>query len=152
MLQLRRQGRVKGEREVKVSVVKTIAPVKGGFDLGLTIKSEGDLDLLLGVELNLKFEVPTLVFDGGKINISHSEYLLKGRNRLEIADEILGVIVSIEGSHFEDIYLYPILTISQSEKGFDLVYQGSSIFLLAMLMGKNYRDLIRVRFKGGKNA
>ena len=152
VLQLRCQGRLKGEREVKVRVVKTIAPVKGGFDLGLTIKSEEDLDHLLGVELNLKFEVPTLVFDGSNVNISHSEYLLKERSHLEIADEILRVIVSIEGSHFKDIYLYPILTISQSEKGFDLVYQGSSIFLLAKLMGKNYRDLIRVRFKGGKNA
>ncbi|MDI6851890.1 MAG: DUF1926 domain-containing protein [bacterium] len=151
-IRLTRQGRVKGEREVNVIAVKYIKPVKGGVDLALAIKGEEELNHTVAIELNLKFEVPMLLLEDRGEKISHSDYVLKGRNYIEIADEILKVILSIESSKCDDIYLYPILTISQSEKGFDLVYQGTSIFLFAKLKGKNYRDTIRIRFKGGRNA
>lgn len=151
-IRLTRQGRVKGEREVNVIAVKYIKPVKGGVDLALAIKGEEELNHTVAIELNLKFEVPMLLLEDRGEKISHSDYVLKGRNYIEIADEILKVILSIESSKCDDIYLYPILTISHSEKGFDLVYQGTSIFLFAKLKGKNYRDTIRIRFKGGRNA
>ena len=151
-IRLSRKGRVRGEREVNVRVMKSIEPVRGGVDLGLSIKGEEELNHAVAVELNLKFEVPVLLLGERKEDISHRDYILKGSNYVEIADEILKVIVSIESSNCEDIYLYPILTISQSEKGFDLVYQGTSIFLFAKLKGRNYKDVVRIRFKGGKNA
>ena len=52
---------------------------------------------------------------------------LYSQNKLGLVDEWLGVEVLLDWNIPGDIFVFPIHTVSQSEAGYELVYQNSSI-------------------------
>jgi alpha-amylase len=48
-------------------------------------------------------------------------------NRLEITDRRLNFMVTLEWNETDDCFIVPVKTVSQSESGYELIYQGSSI-------------------------
>jgi alpha-amylase/alpha-mannosidase (GH57 family) len=151
-LKLYRRGRVSGEKQVDVEVYKILSLNGSSLEVEWGVNAGEDLNILLALELNLKFEVPRLNLNGEPKAMERMDFWLKETNEVLIFDEILGTKLVLKTGKASDFYIYPILTVSQSERGFDLVYQGSSIFILKKLSGKHYNDLIKIEIQGGKNA
>jgi alpha-amylase len=47
-----------------------------------------------------------------------------------LTDEWLGLEVAFEFSPAADVWVFPIQTVSQSESGFELTYQGSCVCIV----------------------
>ncbi len=148
-LKLMRDGYVHLERPVETKVSKLIKLGKNSLDFVTQVNTKERIDCLIAMEFNIKFEVPEIVDSGERKQIHHMDYLYRDSRVLEIIDEILGLRFRIESSLTGDIYVYPILTISQSERGFDLVYQGSSIFVILPFDAKKFNNRIKMEFIGG---
>lgn len=146
-------GNVRGYGETSfVRLFKHIS-LKGnniGIDWGF--RSGKPLNHVAALELNLKFEAPRLNLNGNILDMSFNDLYLESAESLKIFDEVLKVTFSLDVDGPCNLYIYPILTISQSERGFDLVYQGNSIFLMNRVSDTNFRQKVKLMFKGGKNA
>ncbi|MCX6561733.1 MAG: DUF1926 domain-containing protein [Candidatus Aminicenantes bacterium] len=105
---LSRKGVVwSGERQVPISVQKEIRPEDSGFHFLCTITNldDRDADLLFGSEWNF-YQIPEeFAFDEGGASLAG------GRLRF-----------SFEPAR--DMWCFPLQTLSQSEKGYDIIHQG----------------------------
>ncbi len=52
------------------------------------------------------------------------------KKKVSLIDEGIGLVVSLEWDRTADIWLMPLMTVSQSESGFEKVYQGSTVLPL----------------------
>ena len=145
---LRRRGRVRSaDRPVPVEATKTIW-LSGGrtdprLDLEVVIAHRGDptdepLDALMALEWS------TMLLGGGHNPAAWHD--LDGRriahdasataiatSRLIAGNDQLGVMVETTTDRPVDGWIAPIETVSNSEGGFELVYQGSTTWLVAPL-------------------
>lgn len=58
-----------------------------------------------------------------------AECCFPSQGRVSLVDEAIGVMVTLEASSAADVWVCPVETISQSESGFDKVYQCSTVLL-----------------------
>lgn len=115
------------QAKLKFDVAKAI--VSGSYRL--TVPSESALNLRLAVEFNINFHAPDAhdryyLIDGQRFPLK-TQYAGRDRNQITMVDEWQGVRVELVSTFEADWWCYPIYTVSQSEDGFERVYQGSAI-------------------------
>ena len=99
-------------------------------DLMLRRTAAGSASVYVGIEAVLNFLAPT----------SHDRYFESGGERqplrwsavapgsnLRVVDEWQGVSVTLTAPHAQEFWITPIETVSESEEGFERIYQGSQI-------------------------
>ncbi|HHT9138130.1 MAG TPA: alpha-amylase/4-alpha-glucanotransferase domain-containing protein, partial [Candidatus Wunengus sp. YC60] len=80
---------------------------------------------------------------------------LNSQNKLGLVDEWLGVEVLLDWNISGDVIVFPIYTVSQSESGYELVYQNSSIiprWSLTIKPEDKWRVVINKSLKSFKTA
>ena len=111
----------------------------GGSEKGFTVACQVDLTRLgsatpaqftVGLELVLNLLAPNVPdryfeFSGGRKPLEWSG-VVEG-SHLRLADEWQDVAVEIEAQGASQLWVAPIETVSESEEGFERVYQGSQI-------------------------
>ena len=157
---LRRSGHVRsGGGSVPIEATKTIAIGGGRLDPSLTVELEivhrGDadsppIDALLGIEWSTMLlgggHNPAAWHDVGGRRIAHDETARAADVRdLAAGNDQLGVTVATTTDRAVEAWIAPIETVSNSEAGFELVYQGSATLLLEPLrLAPGQRQTIRI--------
>ena len=137
-LSFTRTGSVTGQ-PVKVEKVVTVAAGEAGFEAAYTLTNEGpdELNATFGTEFNLSL----LAADSPDRYFEIKGHVLKSRNFassgelnnvsvVRMVDEWLGYSLSLDFSEVAVLWRFPVDTVSQSEAGFERVYQGSSVMPL----------------------
>ncbi|MEO0241966.1 MAG: alpha-amylase/4-alpha-glucanotransferase domain-containing protein [candidate division WOR-3 bacterium] len=151
-VKLVKKGIVQVGDKIGVEVIKVVRLKGSTIELEWQVHSEKPLNCLMAMELNLKFEVPVLHLNGELVQVAERDVMVEGKDSLLFEDQILKAQLELKTSHTHDFYVYPILTVSQSERGFDLVYQGNSIFVITKPEKRDCREKMKIVLKGGKNA
>ncbi|NOZ23451.1 MAG: DUF1926 domain-containing protein [Planctomycetes bacterium] len=140
----------------KVEVAKTVrvTNAKAGMDViyGIRNTDTEPMTTIFGVEFNLAMlssdesqRAYHLGEGAGPIPLTAQDAFHNIRS-LAVRDRQLGVDVAYEFSVSCEVWVYPIQTVSQSESGFELVYQGSCIiprWPIAIDPGKSWAVTIR---------
>ncbi len=132
---MKRIGQADGRR---VQVTKTVAlgtDASGVLEIAYELSElpPGET-VLFGVEFNiagLAGDADDRYFygaDGVQLGRLNSVLNVPSTCRLGLTDEWLGVDVTLDFSQEADVWTFPIQTISNSEAGFELVYQSSVVF------------------------
>ena len=95
---------------------------KNPLDNDIRIGTELNLTLLTGHDQSRYYLMP----DGKKELMDHSGNL-ESVNRISLVDEYFKLRLDIGIDCKTELWRYPVYTVSQSESGFDLLYQGSCI-------------------------
>ncbi|PYU28170.1 MAG: hypothetical protein DMG31_20760, partial [Acidobacteria bacterium] len=110
------------------------------------------LNFLAPREQNRYFEIPSGRHPlGWSAAVSGPEI----RSRLRVVDEWQNVAATIEAPFAKELWITPIETISESEEGFERVYQGSQILAvwpLELAAGKPWTGEISLRVKAARAA
>jgi 4-alpha-glucanotransferase len=174
---LRRAGTIRvGAASVPIEATKTIALGGGRTDPRLNveveIKHRGDtdaprIDALVAVEWSTMLlgggHNPAAWHDVDGRRIAHdASAATADSTRLLAGNDQLGIVVETTTDRPVDAWIAPIETVSNSEAGFELVYQGSSTVLVVPLrLGPGERSHLRIshnvtvrdeRFGGGTSA
>ena len=112
-----RDGGLYDDKKYSSTLIKQYTPEDNGFLFDIKFDTTMNRDLIYILELNLHFA------DYDEVDIS------KDKNILKIVDKFTKKIISIYINSDFELYTYPLDTISQSEKGFDLTTQAISIGL-----------------------
>jgi hypothetical protein len=99
-------------------------------DATLRRAAPGSASLYVGIEAVLNFLAPSaqdryFEFAGERQPLRWSA-VAPGSN-LRVVDEWQGVSVTLTAPHAQEIWITPIETVSESEEGFERIYQGSQI-------------------------
>ncbi len=123
-----REGGIYLPQKYKAGLKKSYRPKKSGFDFTLNFNTEIERFFNYVLELNLHFaEYSNLLINdctlgrGGKIE--HTKEIV-------MIDTYLQKKITICLSEHVDLLFYPLETLSQSEKGFDLTIQAVSLALV----------------------
>ena len=171
---LRRAGHVRMPAgSAPIQATKTIAIGGGRLDPSLLVEIEivhrGDpasppIDALLGVEWSTMLlgggHNPAAWHDVGGRRIAHDETARAAEvSRLAAGNDQLGITVETTTDRPMEAWIAPIQTVSNSEAGFELVYQGSATLLVQPLrLAASQRLTLRIeqrvavaaeRFGGG---
>jgi alpha-amylase len=95
----------------------------------LTAGSTSLRGVLFVCEINLHFPSGTVCeadLDGNRFPLAEPAFQGRG-SRLKVSDPVLGNPVVVSMSSPAEIRAYPVYTVSQSEEGFDVTYQGSCL-------------------------
>ncbi len=139
VLEMSRAGTFEGaEGRVEVDLRKTVRTGKGSgrLDVEYRIKPKGKrLDCLLAVESVFSFlagnaddryfSVPGVEIRGGRHLASR--WTMSGVERISMIDGWAGMSVSLLFSRPMTLWRYPVETVSNSDSGFESVYQGSAL-------------------------
>ena len=115
----------------------SFAPTQDGFeivcDLVLRRSARGAASINLGVEVIVNFLAPSapdryFESDGRRFPLRWSA-AIPGQE-LRVVDEWQSVAVSIDAPNARQFWIAPIETVSESEDGFERIYQGSQILAL----------------------
>ncbi len=159
---LSRTGEVRGQ---KVSVRKTVTvraagrPASGdsGFDAGYVIRNEGseEINTAFGVEFNFSllagnspdryFEIPGHSLKAGNFASSGE---LNNVSEVRMVDEWLGYAMTLSFGGAAALWRFPVETVSQSESGYERVFQCESIvpvWRLTLQPGVEVPVLIKLR-------
>lgn len=129
-----RQGRM-GEHWIQLTKTVSLDSDRSGqleFHYALEQLPEAET-IQFGVEFNfssLPAGQPDRYFyncDGEQIGTLETVLQLPAGDRIGVVDEWLGVDVSLEVSQPAEFWTFPIQTVSQSEGGFELVHQNTTI-------------------------
>ena len=117
---------------------------------------------LIGVEIVLNFLAPReqnryFEIPAGRHPLGWSAALSAGDigSRLKVVDEWQNVAVTIETPSATELWITPIETISESEEGFERVYQGSQILAVSpveLAAGKPWTGEISLRVETARAA
>jgi 4-alpha-glucanotransferase len=104
------------------------------IEIELRNERAGTLEAILGVELNVMLlgggHNPGAWYEIGGERFPHDERrTAKGVQAFLAANEQLGVTITTAVEPASDVWIVPIETVSNSEAGFELVYQGSSVLV-----------------------
>jgi 4-alpha-glucanotransferase len=174
---LRRAGQVRvAGGSVPIEATKTISIGGGRLDPSLAVALEivhrggpdsEPLDALLAIEWSTMLlgggHNPAAWHDAGGRRIAHDETTrTAGVSAVAAGNDQLGVTVETRIDHPVEAWIAPIQTVSNSEAGFELVYQGSATLLVEPLrLAAGQRLMIRIehqvavdaeRFGGGPAA
>jgi len=112
----------------------SFAPVEDGFeitcDLVVRRSAPGAASVNIGIEVILNFLAPSapdrfFESDGRRFPLRWSA-AVPGQ-QLRVVDEWQAVAVSLDASNAREYWIAPIETVSESEDGFERIYQGSQI-------------------------
>jgi alpha-amylase len=110
------------------------------------------LNFLAPREQNRYFEIPAGRYPlGWSAKISGSEI----GSRVRVVDEWQNVVVTIAAASAKELWIAPIETISESEEGFERVYQGSQILAvwpLELTAGKPWTGEVSLRVEAAHPA
>jgi alpha-amylase len=130
MAKLASETSVDWPAEKTLSFVKT----KDGFevlcDVRLRRAAPGTASVTLGIENVLNFLAPSA--PDRYFESNHQRYPLRWAaatpaSDLRIVDEWQGISVTLSAPNARDFWIVPIETVSESEEGFERIYQGSQI-------------------------
>jgi alpha-amylase len=119
----------------------------GREELNTTFGSEFNFSLLAGNAPDRYYEIPGHVLD--KRNLA-SIGETNNVGRVSLVDEWLKLKVTLEFSEPAILWRAPVETVSQSESGFERVYQSSMVMPLwriSLAPGKAWKAEIRVRIE-----
>jgi alpha-amylase len=137
-LRLKREGlgSLPGEFRLDVEKTYTFDPEKAGLEVGYTLQNQGSkpLEFIWVVEHNFTLLAGdaldrTYVLPGGGLDDSRmaSAGVLSGIKSLGMRDGYFGFELQLKYSPAVELWRFPVETVSQSEEGFESVYQGSCI-------------------------
>jgi len=135
-LQLGRNGTVwVDDTAHAVTLLKTFTMAQDSAQLECSyeIASETPLDIVFAVECNLAFpgtdrELWNYRFEGGdSAGDLESLHSYDHQEEIGVIDRLKGIDIAIRYSYPADLWLFPIRTVSQSESGFEGVFQSSVI-------------------------
>jgi hypothetical protein len=132
---------------IPIRAVRTITIGGGRLDpwleLGLTIEHAGPaggpaIDALVAVEWSTMLlgggHNPSAWLEVGRDRTAHDATRIEpGVDRLAAGNDFLGIAVATTTDGPVDAWIAPIETVSNSEAGFELVYQGSAALLVEPL-------------------
>jgi alpha-amylase len=137
-LKLRRSGVVGASSgELRVEVVKTIR--LGGKSLGPVVEyevrngSDSLLSAVFGVEFNLAMLAgsdPSRYYrlsDGSNAGLLAEKKVFEEQRELTVVDEWLNLEAALNWTEPAQIWVHPVETVSQSESGFELVFQSAAV-------------------------
>jgi alpha-amylase len=152
-----RDGRVQtklGPAEVRVEKRLTLGGDRAGPSLGLEVvvenRSEATVDALLGLEWATTMlgggGNPAAWYDAGEGRVRHdASGAASNIGRIAQGNDDLGLCVASTLSPVADAWWSPIETISNSESGFERVYQGSAlVFSWPLRLAAGERTVVRV--------
>ncbi len=150
-LELRREARVHlDDNELQLSALKTLAAkvAEGQWHLecrsSLSTNRTSPAPLAMGVELVFNFLAPDAPDRYFLANEVRRPLEFRGEivaPRLALVDEWQRVKILLEGSPQPRWWIVPIETISQSEAGFERVYQGSAILAVWKIDPPSWRNV-----------
>lgn len=130
----------------------TFAPTEAGFDItcNLTLRRDapGTASVLVGLEVVLNFLAPStpdryFESDGKRFPLRWSAAV--PGEELRIVDEWQHVTVALSAASSRCFWIAPIETVSESEDGFERIYQGSQIMAVwpvELSQGAEWKDQI----------
>ncbi|MEA2092022.1 MAG: alpha-amylase/4-alpha-glucanotransferase domain-containing protein, partial [Campylobacterota bacterium] len=123
-----RQGGLYFPQKERATLKKSYLPKNCGFDFEINLSTDVNRTLNYVLEYNFHFaEYEKIKINGEKLA---EDAICYQTNRLEIYDLYLNQKIIIKLNQMCDIYYFPLKTLSQSEKGFDLSVQGISIAMV----------------------
>jgi alpha-amylase len=138
---LTRQGKVRcsgSYHPVMIEKTFTLYADRSEIDAAWKIKnlSGEKISLWMGIEINLSLLAGSspdryYVIDGKKPAESRlgSTGVSQGIYEVGLIDKWSGISIMIDGSRRFDLWRFPIETVSQSEAGFERIYQNSALLL-----------------------
>jgi hypothetical protein len=126
----------------RLDVEYTVRPIDGSLDCRFAVESV--FSLLAGDAPDRYFEFPGRSIGDRRLASMGEE---KEARRLSLVDEWLGIEIGLEFEPAALVWRYPIETVSNSESGFERVYQGSvvaAVWPLLVKRGKEARFSIRL--------
>ncbi|MFH1847051.1 MAG: alpha-amylase/4-alpha-glucanotransferase domain-containing protein [Candidatus Omnitrophota bacterium] len=135
-LTMEREGRVSGKRVLVRKDIKFPHSIINVFEVSYMIRllDAGMIDLNFGSEFNVTMpeadsEKYSLVLDGEKKRANPGTMLQeKNIRKTEIRDMDTKLCFQMELSRKCDLWFFPVKTVSQSERSYELNYQSSVIF------------------------
>jgi 4-alpha-glucanotransferase len=138
-----------------VTKVFSFTPDKDGFEVvcDLTIKktSRGDATVQIGLEVIVNFLAPAATdryFDANSQRFPLRWSAKTTANPLRVIDEWQKTGVSLQANGAREFWLAPIETVSESEGGFERIYQGSqvaAIWLVPLVSGGEWRAKLSLK-------
>ena len=157
VLVVAREGSVRRDADLDRVAARTTIEVGGGrLDPTLTVETSvtntGDrrLDVLMAVEWNVMLlgggANPGAWHEVDGTRTTHdARFVVPGVDRLSAGNDQVGVTVTTQVEPPADAWTAPIETVSNSEGGFELVYQGSTtMFVWALRLGPGDTWTVRV--------
>lgn len=131
MVLLKREGKVMG-KPLNLEKIITVKPDRPVIDIEYNLTGEGVASSIFGVEFNLalsgKGQGRYLRVSG----IDHADIASPGEfygvKNIEMVDEWFGIRVNLKTEPEMSLWHFPLETVSQSEGGFERVYQHSILF------------------------
>jgi 4-alpha-glucanotransferase len=121
-------------RDWSVTKAFTFAPTDKGFeitcDVALAKTSPGEATVQVGIEVVVNFLAPAATdryFDANRERFPLRWSAATPANPLRVIDEWQKTGVSLEAPGAREFWIAPIETVSESEGGFERIYQGSQI-------------------------
>jgi hypothetical protein len=114
-------------------------------DVTLRRAAAGSASIYLGIEAVLNFLAPSAhdrYFESGGARKPLRWSAAAPGSNLRVVDESQGVSVTLTAPHAKEFWITPIETVSESEDGFERIYQGSQIIAvwpLEMASGAEWR-------------
>jgi len=112
----------------------TFAPSPAGFDVACDVtvrrKGPGDASVNIGIEVVVNFLAPSEPDRFFEVNGSHHPLRYSAAApgpSLRVVDEWQKAAVALDAPSARDLWIAPIETVSESEDGFERIYQGSQI-------------------------
>ena len=138
VLRLKRESVGDDSREKRLAVEKTYTfdPRKAALEVNYSLHNKGEkpLDFIWMVEHNFTLLAGdaadrTYVLPEGRLKNSRmkSQGVLPDIQTLGMRDEFFGFELQLKYSPSVELWRFPVETVSQSEEGFESVYQGSCI-------------------------
>ncbi len=144
----RKGGIYKEDSKREFEITKKV--ILDGNTIYFKVKNAKDLEGLTGgIEFNLHFVKPLFVVGNKELKGQDTMFHEKSASSLMIKDDFLGAEIEFVCSKECDVMLYPVYTLSQSEAGMDMVYQGSSIVFVYPLSYREFNITLKME---GKDA
>jgi len=123
-----REGGIYLPEKYKARLKKSYKPQKKGFDFTINFDTEVERFFNYVLEFNLHFaDYSDLLINGRHLNRGDR---VEHVNEVMLVDTYLQKKITIRLSAHVDLLFYPLETLSQSEKGFDLTIQAVSLALV----------------------
>ncbi len=105
---------------------------------GLKFKDPVENEFRFGTELNLTLlaghdDKRYYLLNGNERKFMDATGSLEGSDGIKLVDEYFGIKLQIKPDKKMDLWYFPVNTVSQSEAGLDLLYQGSCIIWSALI-------------------
>jgi alpha-amylase len=144
-----------GSADWSVSKTLTFVPTHAGFDavcdISLTRTGAGAASFHLGVEAIVNFLAPAATdryFESNGKRYPLRWCSAASGPELRVVDEWQGAKVTFEAPGVSNFWVAPIETVSESEEGFERIYQGSQVIAVwpvDLATGENWKGQLTLR-------